>query len=269
MQILDTTNLALQYEKAEEMGWLNKIMFCQFDEPHEEWHMGMIKDGVVKTNRLFPTTNHLNAFYMDLPLDGKNIVERLAKYSTLHCAQLTAFTEGSEIMASLNQLKQERGDTILWYVCGANESQMIDLLPFFSGTLKRTLFWQQYQYDVDGFLYWSITWWFGQDNIWVDGYDETKHKLPNTMEGPTANGVLLYWDPIDNSPVATLGFEAVRDGIEDYQLLDMAEKLLGREAVLEYANRLSTSIVEYSSDTELYMQVRNELAQALLAASAS
>ena len=89
------------------------------------------------------------------------------------------------------------------------------------------------------------------------------------MEGPTGNGVLLYWDPIDNSPVATLGFEAVRDGIEDYQPLDMAEKLLGREAVLEYANRLSTSIVEYSSDTELYMQVRNELAQALLAASAS
>ncbi len=268
MNLSDTTNLALQYEKAEEEGWLDKIFFAEFDEPHEDWHVDHILHTANMNNRIFPTSNHMNPFYMDLPKDGKNLSERLGEVSSLHCAKSGCFDEGNALGASLMKLKAERGDTVLWYTCGDNPAQTIDLLPFFPGTIQRTLFWQQYLYDIDGYLLWNTTNWYGQDNIWEDGYEEKKHKMASSLMGPTGNGVLIYFDPITKEPIPTLGLMSVSDGIEDYQLFAMAEEALGRDTVLTYIKRITTSLKEYNTDAEVLMQVRNELAQALLEATA-
>ncbi len=269
MSIADQKNLYLQYEKAVEEGWYDKIMFHQFDEPHEESHMGHIFDGIRRLQNLFPTKNHFNAFYVDLPDGDKNIADRLGEVSELHCTLSPNFAAGNPIGRSLLKLKAERGDTLFWYTCGSNPADTIDLLPFFPGTLQRTLFWQQYLYDIDGYLLWSTTWWYGEDNIWEDGYEEKKHKLASSVMGATGNGVLIYFDPITKEPVPTLSLQSTRDGIEDYQLFAMAEEVLGRDTVLTYIKRITTSLTEYNSDAEVLMQVRNELAKALLDATAA
>jgi len=269
MNVADRSNLALQYEKAEEMGWLDRVFFSEFDEPHEEWHVGFIIDEVKMLNRRFPTTLHMNPFYIDLPDGDKNIADRLGEISTLHCTLSPNLEEGNAIGESLMKLKAERGDTVIWYTCGSNPADTIDLIPFFPGTLQRTLFWQQYLYDVDGYLLWNTTNWYGQDNIWEEGYAEKRHKLPDATMGPSGNGVLIYFDPITKEPIPTLGLQSVRDGIEDYQLFAMAEEVLGREEVLTYITRITTSLTEFNSEAEVLMQVRNELAQALLSATAS
>ena len=268
MIIADQTNLYLQYEKAVEEGWYDKIIFTQFDEPHEEWHTDHIFDGIRRVKGLFDTTKHMNAFYMDLPKDGKNLAERLGEVSTFHCAKSKCFLEGDALGATLLNLKAEKDHTVLWYTCGDNPANTIDLLPFFPGTLQRTLFWQQYLYDIDGYLLWNTTHWYGQDDIWEEDYEEKKHKMASSIMGATGNGVLLYYHPETKAPVATLSMHATRDGIEDYQLFAMAEEVLGRETVLTYIKRITTSLSEFNTEAEVLMQVRNELAQALLNASA-
>ncbi|MBQ4064539.1 MAG: DUF4091 domain-containing protein [Clostridia bacterium] len=265
-----TSNYKLeeQYAIAVENGWVDKIHFMQYDEPHDEVHVSIVLGGAKDIASKFPTTRHqnplLNWNYYE---DGKNIIDVFSEVTTLHCVK-SSFYKG-EIKDSLVRLQKERGDTVLWYTCGDQPANMIDLLPSVPGTVKEILFWQLYQNDIDGFLYWATTWWYDQDDIWAEGYEEKGIKFPNAWTAPTGNGVLLYWHPETNMPVSTLSLVSVRDGIEDYQLIAMAEEVLGRETVLTYVERITTSPTKFIKDAEVLMQVRHELAAALLAAKAS
>jgi hypothetical protein len=164
------------------------------------------------------------------------------------------------------RLKEERGDTLMWYVCAGQPYDTINLQGTTPGTEKRILFWQQYLYNIDGFLYFATTHWqflSEENDPWQDGYEDMKFKPLASNRAPTTDGVMVYWHPVTKMPVGGLGLEGTRDGIEDYQLLDMADKILGREATLTYVHRLTTALNEYTKDAELYMTVRNELAQAV------
>jgi hypothetical protein len=257
-------DLAVQYFEAEERGWLDKIAFLEYDEPHEEEHMNSIFNQMVNYNRRWPTMLHFNALIKDMPKDGKNIIERLATYTTLHCFVAKGF-EG-EVAETMLKMKEERGDTIMWYVCGDEPANMVDGLPCIPGTEKRVLFWEQYLFNLDGFLMWQTCMWEGIEDIWADGYEEQRLRPASSPDGATANGVFFYWHPETKMPLYTLGLEAMRDGIEDFQLLRMAEELLGREATLAYVTQVATSRTEYTKDADVLMAVRNALADAVEAA---
>ncbi|MBR5767174.1 MAG: DUF4091 domain-containing protein [Clostridia bacterium] len=261
---LPQDNLAKQYEIAAENGWVDKIYFGAFDEPHEEWHMQTIINNANKVKRSFPTTNFLDAFYMDLPMNGRNIVERMSDYSTVYCPKVDLFQ--GEIRDTLLRLKAERGDTIFWYNCGEASYDTINMLPCTPGTDKRLLFWQQYQQNVDGYLYWRVTFWNNMADVWDPEYMATMIEtkpLSKSTDAPYGDGVLLYWHPVTGKPVSTLGFESVRDGIEDFQLLRMAEREFGRDRILGFAEQLTTDVnkfVKYTEgSTELLAGLRSQI----------
>ncbi len=258
-------NLVLQYEESLlHEGWFDKIAFIQFDEPHEAWHLDHIKGGIKRIKNLFETTQHVNPFYLDMSSFGESTVDFLAKWSTVHCPKTPYFNDNVDAFMKL----KERGDTILWYVCGDQPYDMIDILPCVPGTEKRVLYWQQYQNDVDGILYYHTTWWNGIDDIWAEGYEEAQQKPPSALDNPTGNGVMMFWDPLTGEPVPTFSLESMRDGVEDFQLMKMAEEVLGKEAVMEFVNRVSTSLTEYTTDAEVLHAARAELGNALNAAMA-
>ena len=60
--------------------------------------------------------------------------------------------------------------------------------------------------------------------------------------------------------------EAVRDGIEEFEMLTMLEQAAGREAVDKIIARVSTNIVEFTSDEDALAKARIELGAALEAA---
>ena len=160
--------------------------------------------------------------------------------------------------------RAERGDTLMWYSCGDEQWGAIDFLPCVPGTLQRIVFWQQYQNDFDGFLLWTTCYWENYPDIWDPAYEETE---PLFFKGAKSNGngCAVLWNPLTQLPVPTLSFEAMRDGVEDFQLMRMTEAVLGKEAVMAYVERITTSITEYTTDPGLLAQVRNELAEALTA----
>ncbi len=252
--------LKKQYEKAKANGWLDKLMFLIFDEPHREEHMDWIHDGVAKINEEFPTTQHMNAFLLDMKKDGKNIAERMIEFSTVHSPKIQLYA--GEVKDSLQKARDERGDKILWYVCGNGDgNRHVNLLACTTGTEKRGLFWQQYQQKVDGFFYWSSCWWNNSLDVWDRSYYETGAVFDEVPEYPVTDGLLIYWHPETGKPVGTLGLESVRDGIEDYQLLSMADKLFGRETIQPYVEKLTTDTLHYTADAEALMAVRCELAE--------
>jgi len=260
--------LADHYRVASEKGWLDKIGFLSFDEPSVESHIEALYNYVNQINTYFPTTQHINAFGIDLAKDGRNIVERFSDFSTTHCINTYPMAQNPHLYETMLRLKEERGDKLFWYVCGTQFDNFINLLPSTTGTAKRILFWQQYQHDIDGFHYWHVNYWKAYDTIWDDDYEERRHKLLGADAPPTGDGCLIYWDPLTQAPVGSLGLEAVRDGIEDFQLLRMAEEVLGKETVMAYTKRLTTSLTEYTTDAALLAQVKAELSVALEAALA-
>jgi hypothetical protein len=66
-----------------------------------------------------------------------------------------------------------------------------------------------------------------------------------------------------NGPVASLRLDCMRDGIEDFALLKLAERELGRDWVIERVSTITPSVSEHTKDTNVFAPVRAEILTAL------
>ncbi|MBQ4065524.1 MAG: DUF4091 domain-containing protein, partial [Clostridia bacterium] len=279
VQLNDHSNLEAQIEVAKENGWYDKLLFSLGDEPDSLSQINAMKKrafvltertGITRFNASFGIAGGPGELWM-IPEEGPNVVELMSEYTTFFTINAADVTDGP-IKDSLLKLKFERGDTVLWYVCGpqGNRTDLINHLTCTPGTEKRILFWQQYQNDIDGFLGFQTTRWNTYEDPWAEDYEERKFRPPiPTLEPPTGDGIVVFWHPETGAPLGSLTLEANRDGIEDFQLLRMAEQLLGKEVAMAYAERITTANNVYTKDASLLAEVRQELGDALEAALAS
>ena len=135
-----------------------------------------------------------------------------------------------------------------------------------SGLQNRAVFWQTYQHNIDGFLYWSPAHWVKSESykgdVWKDGGEDYEH---------WGDGILLYpgcstkfaYEFRRIAPLPSIRLKIVRDGIEDYELLKMAEEKFGRAWVDERINKVTPSLTEISVDDEGFDAIRREIGNAL------
>ena len=115
------------------------------------------------------------------------------------------------------------------------------------------------QKQVEGLLYWSTNWWIkatGTADPWTDM--ATVKDIDPDLYG---DGSLFYPGP--EGPLPSFRLECIRDGIEDYEYLKMAEERLGRDFVNNTIRQVTTSLTEYDTDEEHFEEVRIRLGQAL------
>ena len=244
--IRDKSDMAEPYRIAKENGLLDKLLFCYYDEPMNEGNLRYVLECERNQQKVFPTRHFCDPFFIDLPEDGKNTPDRMAEVTDTFCTKAELF-KGS-FRDSMLKYKKERGDTLLWYVCMGGTPETINRLPCTPGTDKRLLFWQQYQQEVDGFLYWRATFWNNHKDTWAKDYVGSEPEEVIPWDGdrlPTDDGVMLYWHPTTSKPVSTLGFEAMRAGIEDFELLTMADKAFGREKIKAIVEEITTDPAQY------------------------
>ena len=123
------------------------------------------------------------------------------------------------------------------------------------------LFWQQYMSGSDGFLYWSVNYWKYVDDPWTD-MATVQGWLSDTVYG---DGSLLYpGKKVDiEGPVASLRLECIRNGLEDVELLKLAEGLLGREWVVEQVSKVTKDLGTHTADCDVFNSVRTEIGNAI------
>lgn len=161
------------------------------------------------------------------------------------------------------QQRREAGDEIWAYVCiSAQRPWLNNWAIDYPGTDHRVLFWQLFDKEITGFLYWRITHW--TENPWEE---------PMTYPGGNGDGSLIY--PGEDGPVDSIRWELNRDGIEDYDMLAMLQEAANRleeEGKVTAATRaraaLDTSGVtsdwlEYTQDPAIVEQQRERVADAL------
>lgn len=163
----------------------------------------------------------------------------------------------------IDRLVREDGDEAWWYVTSQPTDPYITLNTTEPGVAYRVLFWQQKMNNVKGFLYWSVNFFSG------DGWNNREYEW-QPGEKTYGNGQLIYPGAKVGlaGPVGSLRLEAVRDGIEDYQLFSMLEKKIGTDKVKEFINRITTHVAVWNDNNDTFAGERVRLGnylEALLA----
>jgi hypothetical protein len=155
--------------------------------------------------------------------------------------------------------RKNAGESIWWYVCNNPREPYNNLQIDQNGMAHRTLLWQQKRQGLQGLLYWHTTYW--PKNL----IDDPWQNMDTLGTGYYGDGSLLYPGNkvgIDG-PISSIRLEVLRDSLEDFDYLTLAERRLGEAAVKGYIARIARSLTDYERDPSRLEEVRRELAAAI------
>lgn len=257
------------YEKlSQKPEWLDKAYFYPIDEPCDEEAYARYQQITDRLSSLFPGYNMVTPFYIDeITINGEKSsgIELQNGKSSIMCPESVLLSNDDFTAKAL--ARKENGDKLWWYVCcGPGPStDYCNLFVQQQGLKHRLLFWQQKQVGVEGLLYWSTSYWGDT----VGGPWASAWTTPWTGTDTFGDGVLLYpgrQAGVDG-PLPSYRLECVADGIQDYEYLVMAEKLLGKDYVDRMIRSVTNGLESYTASDEFFMSVRNALGNAIEKAS--
>ncbi|MBE6709431.1 MAG: DUF4091 domain-containing protein [Ruminococcaceae bacterium] len=266
--------------------WMKKAYFYFDDEPLPWTKEGVtvaqqaasIKENYERAQRLFPGAklvipNHHNEITDDSPEQmpfGEDIVGYCMKYSSILCPHSWMFKDYNKTNENIvytkemadrfgslqdriaKKLEEDPSAEFWWYTSDNPRDGMCNIYITKSGMECRALFWQQYLYGADGFLYWA----------------SNEFHLVNSRNTHMSNiyaGLLCYSNKIykTDEAVGSVRVEMIRDGIEDFDYLHMIEEQYGKEVADRFVERITTDLLEYSTDSKVLEEVRIEMGELL------
>lgn len=118
--------------------------------------------------------------------------------------------------------------------------------------------WINRQYNITGLLYWGSL-------VYSNGDPWHTPALMRNVHFNSSGFMIYPGAPCDiNGPIASTRLKNLRDGMEDYEYFMLLEKKAGKEAVMQFVNRVAPTWWEYVRDPETILQVRKELAAAIM-----
>ncbi len=287
-ELLPDAEILKYYKKLKtNPTWLKKAVFYPLDEPHT-------KEQVEKYNRL---CEHLRKLCPDIPviapyytnfkwetgisglLSKDDQTNHMYNDSGIWCPKLCLWDDDQayydfgkyirpdQSYADRMEAKRAEGTELWTYVCNDPDDPYSQLFVDTLGQNQRLLFWQIYQRNISGFLYWGT-------NKWVQYNDYTQfidpwESLDNGLVDAKGNKVIgegnIFYPgkPVGvDGPVASLRLKYVRDGIDDIELMYLAEKHLGESWVKEKTNGATASLTSFS-DADTLAAIRKEIGDAL------
>ncbi len=191
--------------------------------------------------------------------------------------------------------RQAAGELYSWYICCAPKAPYIANFIDRPATDMRVWLWQTWQENVDGVLLWETTWWTSSAAYpeepqnpyldamsWVDGYGTPRGEKRrwNVGDGrflyPPEAATGLQSETVLQGPVSSIRWEALRDGMEDFEYLALlrgrlearrekltAAQIATYETLLRVPETISASLVSYTQDPAPLERHRARLAEAI------
>lgn len=249
------------YEKVtSNEEWAKKAFFYPIDEPQNEEQYNKYTEMTEYLARLYPGYNMVTPFFVtDVEIGGTTYssAELQSDKSSILCPISNIFDEEEFNQKLYGTLEENENSKLWWYVCCGPTGDYNNLFIHQDAIRHRILFWQQYQRDVEGFLYWNSIY-CNKGNPWETSKTWDKYES-------AGDGCLIYpgkYMDIDE-PVATLRLKNVADGMEDYAYLRLCEEIKGSEWVEQKILEITDSLTSYTVDDILLQTVRRELADAI------
>lgn len=158
----------------------------------------------------------------------------------------------------LVQEAQQRGEEFYWYVAAGPQYPYPNVQLEYPLTDSRMLFWMTWKYGITGFEYYCY-------NLWERNYTrDPARRYPNSQWKPdgwskgwptNSDGILFY-----PGPISSLRFEAMRDGIEDWESLlllsDAVDEMRRRADADRYAGLISRADAMLAVDDKVVAGLR-------------
>ncbi|HXY38847.1 MAG TPA: DUF4091 domain-containing protein, partial [Vicinamibacteria bacterium] len=245
LRFLDSFLPALN-RHLEEKGWKGLYLQHVLDEPHGSEPIAYARIAALVRKHL-PGVPTIDA------IDAKDVPEALREASDIWVPQLGRFDEQTDMLAE----RQKGGREVWFYTClfprGRYPNRLIDL-PLLKTQL---LHWLNYRYALTGFLHWGWNFW---------GPEPMKDTQPvinlNLTLLPSGDAYIVYPDRARQSVLPSIRLEAMRAGIEDYEML-VALGRRDRAAADALAREAVASFTDYVRDPVRFRRIEVKLVDAL------
>lgn len=230
--------------------------------------------------------NFISTYFADIDytLEDGTVIDQIDYYDdfvNLLCSKPFAYTEDWELSTPGAKIMQPQkwtavygsfkdrmaeykanGNKLWWFISWDVTEPYINYYMQTDGVAQRLLFWQQYDNGVEGFLYNFANFWIG-DCSDPYSYNITDSSYPNAH----GESILVYPGVKYGlqTPVGSLRLEAMRDGIEDYQLFTMLDGYKA-SASASVIDKMTTGVATYSTSDADYYATRIALGNAIEAA---
>ncbi|MGI6295611.1 MAG: glycoside hydrolase domain-containing protein [Armatimonadota bacterium] len=150
--------------------------------------------------------------------------------------------------------RKQLGEEVWFYTCQAPKGKYMNRFIDYHTLSTRLLHWLNYKYDVTGYLHWGLTTWRG------DPFTNMEPAWRENAYLPPGDDHLVYPGPL--GPLSSIRWEAMRDGIEDYEMLKLLEKRNPKLAA-EICNSVVQSFTEYTLDPVVFKKARGRMLDTL------
>jgi hypothetical protein len=132
--------------------------------------------------------------------------------------------------------------------------------------------WITESYGMTGILYWAANFWTETPNPWLDAVTFISGYLCSDGYVLNGEGSLLYpgdfvkrytGQPDVNGPVSSLRFELLREGIEDYDYIQMLKQAGEKKFADEVVGKLVIDVSTFSRNVEDLYAARSAMAEKL------
>lgn len=142
--------------------------------------------------------------------------------------------------------RQRSGDEVWFYTCCEPAGRYPNRFLDYPLAKVRVLHWMNFRFRATGYLHWGFNQW--PENPFTDVY----HGLP------PGDAFIVY--PGRLGPVNSIRYEAMREGIEDYELLTMlSERPGGAEQAMEICSSVVRSPTDYARNSSQLREARQKV----------
>lgn len=263
---VDEEKLVAYYNKIKDNPtWLAKAVYYSLDEPTTNEMLEELARRSALVNKLAPGVKTISSFYDNFSYDANtDATTFMMNNLDIIVPKLCLFDRvgGMEnYKKRMDAYKESGNKQVYTYVCWEPWKPYLNVFVNENGIDHRILFWQIYDCEADGFLYWAANQWYDLDvNPWY-----SMQTIPWLTRDVYGDGSLMY--PGNkfgfDDPCSSLRLEAIRDGLEDNRLLKMAEEYLGSEYVDKKVDKITRSPALSTSDSSLFDEIRKDIGDAL------
>ena len=266
-------------EHLEGRGWLKLAYFYWIDEPAPEQY-DYAKRGMAALKEACPGVRRLLTFCYDK-------------------APLPTFYGFVDLWVPvMNMLDEQRarerralGEEVWWYVCTGPKAPYPNNFIDHPAITHRIRYWMAAKWNLDGELYWAMTYWRGKGWRVRNPYEDGQSETPEGGYWGNGDGRLLYppvrqpptegTEPVIAPPVPSLRLALIAEGIEDFiylkllkQLVEKGSEVASKSETLQKAlraaeealvalDRLIRSMTSYERDPRKLYDERRKIAEAI------
>jgi hypothetical protein len=230
----------------DQKGWKSIYLQHILDEPHgpEPPYYARFAELMHRNMPGIPTLDAMDAAHMDPELQNN---------CDVWVPQLGRFDDQLDMIRS----RIREGHEVWFYTCLFPNKRYLNRLIDYPLLKVRLLHWLNFRYDFAGYLHWGWNYWTPEP------VNDTQPVIDaNTQLLPPGDAFIVYPDRANKSVFSSIRLEAMREGIEDYELLRALKQKNPEEAV-----RLSQAAVgtltEYVRDPAEFRRIERRLLEAL------